>query len=247
MAKRESLSKKQAEEEKVERAIQQNLKTCRQRKEKVIKNMDSDVKLVKRLQKDYSIRNMMKGIWGEREVIKHLEKALNDLDNTHLINSFNFDSIAEAININDRTITENRIDHVLVCPKGCFIIETKAWSTVTEKGIKKVQHQLKKTDIAFNRIFGEEIDGSKTEIVLVCTKKPIALPNESNFTSLKINELKDYILNTNNALSKDEITMILNTILPHLDEDHVSTPSKLFLKAKGLFVKSKRFLRGVDN
>jgi len=246
IAKRDNLSKKKAEKEKAKRAMQQKIKSCRQRKEKVMNNIDSDIKLVRRLQKDYDTRNMMKGIWGEREVIKHLEKALRDLDNTHLINSFNFESIAEAININDRTITENRIDHVLVCPKGCFILETKAWSTVTERGIKKIQHQLKKTDIAFNKIFGKEIEENQIDIVLVCTKKPITLPDKSNYTSLKINELKEYVLHKNDVLGKDEITMILNTLLPHLDENHVSTPAKIYLKAKGLFVKSKRFLRRSD-
>jgi len=213
------------------------------RKREVIHNLDCDIEHLKELKKDYEVKNRLKGTWGEKEVIEHIKESFKDKKNWFLINSFNLDTLGKAIHFGEKTITENKIDHVFLGPKGLFILETKSWSTVTDEGVDKVENQLKKSKITFDKFFGDYIEINAVEPLLVCTEKHISLPENSEYVSIPLRKLSSYIDGKNDVFTNDEVFLIMNLLYPHLDNDHLGGISIKNIKFRGLLAKTKKYLK----
>jgi hypothetical protein len=203
-------------------------------------NLRDDLDTLKEIKSEQKFLNLCKGAWGEQEVIKYVRDAFKDQDNFYLLNSFNLDVMNKAININDKIVVEDKIDHILICPRGFFALETKAWEGINDDELNRLINQLKRTKLVLNTIFKDLTE--KTEVILICTKKHLELPREVGFTSLMLNELGDYLSKKETIFNGDNITEVLNMILPYSSAEH-SLP-KYSLKAKGLFIKVKRFVKG---
>lgn len=213
------------------------------RKREVIHNLDRDIEQLKELKKDYEVKNRLKGTWGEKKVIEHIKESFKDKKNWFLINSFNLDTLGKAIHFNERTITENKIDHVFFGPKGLFLLETKSWSTVTDEGVEKVKNQLKKSKITFDKFFGDSIETKAVEPLLICTEKHISLPENSEYVSIPLRKLSNYIHGKNDVFTNDEVFLILNLLYPHLDNEHLEGISIKNIKFRGLLAKTKKYFK----
>jgi hypothetical protein len=221
---------------------EEDLKTLITRKKELAKNLDFDIKKLLELQEDFHFKNILKGAWGEKEVIELIKESFDGEKNYHLINAFNIDLLGKAINFNDKILTENKIDHVLLCPKGLYILETKAWNVVTEEAKKEVENQLNKSRKVFETLFDSKIN-ENTNYVVVTTKKPIEV-NGSSCRSVSLQEFTSFIKSSNHSLPKDDINLILEKLLPYLKENHVRKFDKGEIIIKANIAKGKKFVKG---
>ncbi len=84
----------------------------------------------------------------------------------------NFDIRGGAININDSTKLETQIDHIFVCSKGIFFIETKHWKIECTVDFKhRLIEQLEKIKRTISFIFKDKIDLEVIKILLVEQKE----------------------------------------------------------------------------
>ena len=199
---------------------------------------------IERLNKDSNFTNLRKGAFGENNVIKHLKQCFKDTKDCYLINGFDLDVYGKAINIDNHTLKEAKLDHIILFSKGLFILETKAWKTYNQKSVDKVKSQLKKIRKVFDEIFSGKIDLGKMKLYLVCTEKFIPLDNSIDYSSLKLDELYETLSKSEEIFTKEDITMILSEFLPHLNEGHLSRMGQRKIKFKSFFVKTKRYVKG---
>jgi hypothetical protein len=212
-----------------------------------LKSIDTDINELNKLNKDKKFITLRKGAFGERNVISHIKLVYDNDNEFHLINGFDIKLLGKAINIDNHTLCENKIDHILICPHGLFILETKAWKNYTEEGKNQIIKQLKKIKKVFEKTFSKKIDLNFVNIFLICTEKFIPLEENNSFKSIHLKDLKNKINQKEIILSKDEITLILNTFLPHLNSNHVSNRDKFNIKLKTAFVKVKRYIKNKTN
>ena len=220
----------------------EDFKTLIRRKKELSKNLDCDIEKLLELQEDIHFKNILKGAWGEKEVIESIKESFDGEKDYHLINAFNIDLLGKAINFNDKILTENKIDHVLLCPKGLYILETKAWNVVTEEAKKKVINQLNKSRKVFETLFDSKIN-EYTNYVVVTTKKPIEV-NGSSCRSISLQKFTSFIKSSNHSLPKDDINLILENLLPYLTENHVRKFDKREIIIKANIAKGKKFVKG---
>ncbi len=213
------------------------------RKKTTLFNIDRDIQKVGYLNSDSYFKNVRQGAFGERNVIAHIKELFKNDNNYHLINAFDINLLGKAINIDNHTLTETKLDHILLCPFGLFIFETKAWKNYSSESITKVISQLQKIRKSFREMFNEKINQDFVKIFLVCTERHIPLTNVEYFKSIRLEDLQKELNNDKEILSNDKITLILNTFLPHLKPDQISTTGKLTIKLKTMFVKTKRFIK----
>jgi archaellum component FlaC len=218
-----------------------DIETLKREKNETEINLRADCIEIEKIEKDTRFLKLFKGIWGEKEVIEYVKKTFENENNFFMINSFNLDVLNRAINVNEKTVVEDKIDHILICPKGFFALETKAWSDVNNEELKNVINQLKRTKTVLNAVFKDLAE--KTEVILICTKKHLELPKNTGFTSLMLNELGDYLYKKETVFNGDNITVteVLNMISPYCG-DKPGWPTSL-LKLKVLFIKAKRFVK----
>jgi len=217
-----------------------DLEDCRTEKAEILKNLDNDISKFDKLSKHKNYKIYLQGAWGEYKLIALIEDAFKRNKEFYLINAFDLDIVGRALNYKNHTLVEDKIDHILICPKGIFIIETKAWKTIFKPGIEKVVDQLNKTKLVFHSLFQHIIPQELIEILLISTEKSIILPEKVAFKSIDLNSLKDYIVNKKACLTEDQIILILNYFLPHLTEHHMGVTSKLGIKFRGLLAKMRQ-------
>lgn len=94
------------------------------------------------------VYNLIAGAVGENAVVKEIEKLSDDF---HLFNDFSavFDPPIYNKQEGDR-IYSIQIDHLLVCPSGVFLLETKNWSKTSVKNIdlRSPVEQIKRSSYA---------------------------------------------------------------------------------------------------
>lgn len=206
-------------------------------------NVDKDIPKIIAINNDQHFKNLRQGSFGERNVITHVQGLFKDNKNYHLINAFDINLLGKAINVDNHTLTETKLDHILLCPLGLFILETKAWKNYSKESVNKIINQLQKIKISFQDTFKDKINQDFIKIFLVCTEQYIPLKENEHFRSIKLADLKSELNKSKEILSNDEITLILNHFLPHLNSDHITTGGKMNIKLKTMFVKTKRFIK----
>ncbi|MEK6945509.1 MAG: nuclease-related domain-containing protein [Nanoarchaeota archaeon] len=202
-------------------------------------NFDRDVSKLHQLNKDKDFKNKRQGAIGENKVIWLIEKSFEKFSNYNLINKMNFDISGKGINIHNSSKTETQIDHILVCPKGVFFIETKYWTCEVNDIFKqKLLDQLDKIKMTIGDEFKDKIKEDFIEILLIGTEKRIDIQRE-DFISLRLDELKSYIDSKKNILSNSEIILILKEFIPYLNDNHSTFPKRM-IKIKSFFINSKK-------
>ena len=222
---------------------EEDLKTLIQRKEEISQSLDCDIKRLSELQEDIQLKNILKGAWGEIEVIELIKESFNREKEYYLINALNISLLGKAITFNNKILTENKIDHILLCPKGLYIIETKAWNVVTEEAKHDVINQLNKSRNVFEAIFDSKIN-ENTTYVIVTTKKPIEV-NGSSCMSLSLQNFTDFVKSRDKSLFTDDIYLILEKLLPYLGEGHIGKFDKTGIIINAKIVKGKNFIKGL--
>ena len=71
-----------------------------------------------------------------------------------------------------------------------------------------------------------------------------AIPENSDFTSIPLKEITDYINRKNDVFTNDEIFEILNLLYPYLDNEHLANISIKNIKFRGFMAKTKKFFKG---
>jgi hypothetical protein len=225
-------------------SLQQNKNEDLTKKAEADRNIDSDIRKLSELENDRSFLNKLKGAWGEKEVIESTKKSFRDQKHFHLINAFDIDLMAEAFSFKNKIWVKNKIDHILLCPKGFFVIETKAWDDYYQTGIQEITDQLEKSKQVLEKIFGVDNKINKSaKFVVISTKKYIELNPDCGFYSVKLENFKDFINKQDDVLTGGDITIILDKLSPYLNEDHLSKTSKTVIKLKSGLTKTGRFLR----
>ena len=212
-------------------------------KKNALYNFDLDVKKLNELNYNTEFINIRKGAFGENNLINYIKGHFEKDNLFHLLNGITFDISGSGININDSNKSSNQIDHILICPKGVFFIETKFWrQDCTEDFYKKLLEQLEKIKRTIQYKFENKINKEFISILLVGTEKKINLDEYKDYTSLKLEELGDYIEKRLEIITKDEITLILNELSKYLNSEH-SFPKRT-IKLKSFFIKTKRYIKG---
>lgn len=213
-------------------------------KRETLSNFDKDIKTIFQLENNEEFRNKRQGAVGENKLIDYIDTTFQNENTFNLFNGLNFDIIGGAININNSTKTETQIDHVLVCPKGVYFIETKFWKIDgTEEFRRKLLEQLEKIKRTIIHVFNNKINEENVKVLLVGTERKIALGG-SNFISLRLDELKDYLLNQKEALTKSEIILILNEFSKHLPKDKFHSFPRYKIGINSWFIKMRNKLKG---
>ncbi|MDP8240413.1 MAG: NERD domain-containing protein [Candidatus Hatepunaea meridiana] len=240
-SKKSRLEKKKLRYEKDLNDVEAKLVKLNDERKSKLKKIAVDIKLFEKYRSDKNFRSQLQGAYGEYKVIEHIRDLYRKQSDYHLINALDLNVIGKALSFKDHTLVENKLDHVLICPKGVFVIETKAWKVIPTEGLKNVSDQLDKIQYVFRKVFGDKIDTKLMEVILVTTEKKIELPIKSKHTSISISELANYIGDKPKRLSKDNIIEILNVFLPHLDKGHIGTLSRVGIKL-GVFI--SKLMRG---
>lgn len=206
-----------------------------------LKDFDKDVNRLFELEKNEDFKNKRQGAIGERKLIGFITDCFDD--SSYLINGVIFPIIGGAININNSTKLETQVDHIFVCSKGIFFIETKHWKIECTKDFEdKLLEQLEKIKRTISFIFKDQIDLDVIKIVLVGTERKINLKNNKDFVSLRIDEVEDYLINLVPVLSNDEIKLALDKLSPYLSSDKFPNFPRNSLKVNKLFIKVKNLI-----
>jgi cell division septum initiation protein DivIVA len=213
-------------------------------KQKAVENIDKDIIKVRELIEEFEIRNMLNGAWGVIKVINAIKNSYTKESGYYLINAFDIDVVSKALDFEEKILVENKIDHLLLSPKGIFVLETKSWKNFTENGIYKCTNQLRKTQMVIEKIFDEEFF-TNTKYVIVTTKSSMQLPENTGFYSVHLKDLQRFIDGFDEVLSKDDIQLQLDRLLPHLNKDHIKGSTKAVIKMKTNVVKGKRFIKRI--
>ena len=184
------------------------------------------------------------GAWGEKKVIKTIENFYKKESSYYLINAFDIDVVSKALEFDEKILVENKIDHLLLCPKGIFVLETKSWKNFTEKGIEKCINQLRKSQTVIEKIFDEDFF-TKVKYAIVTTKSPMEIPEPTEYYSVHLKDLQRFIDGLDEVLSKDDIQLHLDRLLPHLNKEHITGSTKAVIKMKTNVVKGKRFIKRI--
>ena len=224
-------------------SLKSEIQTSYSTKRSTLYNIDKDIRKLNDLNNDNRFKRYRQGAFGERKVISHILNIYEKDKRYHLINGFNLDLQGKAINIHDHTLEKNQIDHILVCPYGLFILETKAWKNYSDNMIEETIKQIERIEKVFQKIFSKKINQKFVNIFLVCTEKYIPIKEHKHFKSIKLENLQKEIENNKEIISKDEITLILNEFLPHLNSNHITKAGKTNIKIKALFSKTKKFIK----
>jgi len=203
------------------------------------KKMIEDLKIIEKQCKNKIIMSKLKGAQGERKVIDTIKNKFSKEKGFHLVNAFDINLMGEAIRIDGKIRTENKIDHILICPKGIFVIETKYWKMVNDGWIKNVEKQVRAAKEVFSKIFDKEINQGLNFVILSVGKEIIS--NDENINSINLEDFEDFILSKTNCLTKDDLIVIMNKFLPYLGDSQISSFGKGALKFKNNIVKGKRF------
>ncbi|MCK5040605.1 MAG: NERD domain-containing protein [Candidatus Aenigmarchaeota archaeon] len=224
-------------------SLKSDIQTLYSTKKSTLYNIDQDIRKLSYLNNDNRFKKIRQGAFGERNVIFHILNVYEKDKRYHLINGFDINLLGKAINFHDHTLVENKIDHILLCPYGLYILETKAWKNYSNAGVEKIIKQLEKIRKVFQETFSEKINQKFVNIFLICTEKHILIDDNKHFKSIKLEDLQKEIENNKEVFSKDEITLILNTFLPYLTSNHITKVGKANIKIKALFVKTKKFIK----
>lgn len=131
-----------------------------------------------------------------------------------------------------------------MCSKGIFFIETKHWKIDTTKDFeRKLLEQIEKIKRTISFIFKDKINLEVIKILLVGTEKKINLENNSNSISLRMDELKDFLLNQKDVLTKDEINLVLNEFSQYLPKEKFPEYPRNTLVLKKLWIKGMNFIK----
>lgn len=213
-------------------------------KTEILYKFDADINKLYNLENNKQFRNKKQGAIGENQLIDYITLNFKNNNNFNLINGLNFDIIGGAININNSTKPETQIDHVLVCPKGVFFIETKSWNIYCTNDFKKnLFEQLNKIKRTFSYIFDGKIEDNITKFLLVGTEKKITLENKHEFVSLRLDELKDYLLSQKDILRKSDIILVLNKFSKYLPKERFSTFPRYKISLSSWFIDLKRKIK----
>ena len=151
-------------------------------------------------------RSYSKGLKGEELV----EQVLSSLDDSYfLINDFSFPD------------KKGNIDHILACPSGIFVIETKnykgfltingdKWYFGERKKIKSASYQAKRNELALEAYLkskGKRIR-VRSMVVLADPNIKLNLSGSSSTPILKINELFPYLKNLEKNYKKFQVEEI---------------------------------------
>ena len=79
------------------------------------------------------------------------------------------------------------------------------------------------------------------KVLLVGTEKKINL-NNSDFISLRIDEIKEFLLNQKDVLSNDEIKLTMNELSKYLPKEKFNDFPKFTLMMNSWFIKVKNKL-----
>lgn len=214
-------------------------------KKKAIYNFDLDVKKLDELDYNIEFINKRQGAFGENNLINYIKGHFEKHNDFCLLNGVTFDISGSAININHSNKSSNQIDHILICPKGVFFIETKFWKKdCTEDFYKKLLEQLEKIKMTIQYKFENKINKEFIHILLVGTEKKIKLNESKDYTSLKLEELGPFIEKESDIITKDEMILILNEFPKHLSSEEFKSFPKGMIKIKSLFIKTKRYIKG---
>jgi hypothetical protein len=209
-------------------------------------NIINDIKIFSKLKKNDEFKMILKGAYGEIKVIEYISDCYKNCENYYLINGYDINVIAKAINVDDHTLVENKIDHILICHKGIFILETKSWKEIPKGGPDKIKNQFKKIIAVFKNRFEGQFFLSNFEPVLVTTEKRIVISENFGFKSLGLDELKEYIFNKPDLYSQSEITLIVNELLPNrIVKMNVIRPQKTIRPTNFIEKVINSFLKGL--
>lgn len=196
------------------------------------------------LANDFELRKLFKGYHGEVEVIEYIKKQFDEWPDVYLINSIDVNAMGKGFSSEKGFIQGISIDHLLVCRKGVFILETKNWKSYDETNFLKIIQQLQKLELVFRSEFNESIGKDKIKAVLLrCSD--VDLVEKCPFDTVKLNEFKEYLTNESDKLSHDETIYVLNTILPFLNEQHINQSTKIKLKAHKTYIDTKNTVKSL--
>lgn len=213
-------------------------------KKETLSKFDKDIKELYHLESNDQFRNKRQGAVGENKLISYISSNFQKDNTFNLLNGLNFDIIGGAININNSTKLETQIDHVLICPKGVFFIETKFWKIDSTKDFqKKLFEQLEKIKRTVSFIFSGKIDEKVIKILLIGTEKKINFSNRSDFVSLRLDELKDYLSTQKDILTKSEIILILDEFSKYLPKEKFNNFPRYKVGINSWFIKLRNKLK----
>ncbi len=181
-----------------------------------LRDMYSDLDIVNNLEK-HGLLSYYKGAIGEDTVISIIDKNFDEW--YVLINNFNF-SLPEPVRYHDSWIRNSQLDHVLVCPKGVFAIETKSWSDayinkVFSDGDFTPIQQIERNCYALYKLLNDhKISYSeiKVKALLISTDKKIPTPQESYVTSITCTYLGKYLKQRPDKLNHKQINVIIKKL-----------------------------------
>lgn len=166
------------------------------------------------------------GALGEQKVVRELEKLS---DEYFLINDFSLLFATPIYNRQENEYIKSiQIDHILVCPSGVFLIETKNWSerSLSNLSLRSPVQQIKRTNFALFKMLRGGIASSNLDLkqhhwgerkipirnlIVLINLKPI---EEFQYVKiLTLNELIGYVKYFKPAFSSIETEEIANYLL----------------------------------
>lgn len=129
-----------------------------------------------------------------------------------LINDFQF-HLSDPVWYNDAWIRNGQLDHVLVCPKGVFVIETKAWSNeyINERfsdGEYTPIDQVERNGyLLYKFLNGHTSSYSQIKVkqLLISADKKLPVPKGSYVTSITASYLKRYLKQRKKKLNRKKL------------------------------------------
>ena len=169
------------------------------------------------------LNHLIAGAIGENLVVKEIEKLS---DGFILMNDFGL-NFRPPIIFNKEPILSIQIDHLLICSKGVFILETKNWSkkSILDLDLRSPVEQIRRTSFALFKILNEALKNNYIylkphhwgerkiqirSVIVMINNKP-----KSNFKFVsikKIDELNNYLNYLDDIYDKDEVQSLYNYI-----------------------------------
>jgi len=185
-----------------------------------LRDMYSDLDIVTNLEK-HGLLSYYKGALGEDTVVSIIDKNFDEW--YVLINDLEF-SLSEPVRYGDGWIRNGQLDHVLICPKGVFAIETKSWSNkyINEKfsnGKFTPIQQIKRNGYALYKLLNDHtISYSEIKVkeLLISADKKIPIPQGSYVTSITASYLKTYLERCSTKLDHKQINKIVKRLKPFI-------------------------------
>ena len=210
-------------------------------RKKIIDLYLANKKILKNVREDKEILYLLSAGIGEKIVKNFIEKKFSKEKEFYLINGFNLNLLGEGIYFESKTLSENRIDHLIVCDRGIFIIETKSWNTVIRNYVDNVLKQLKKSREVFEKVFEDDINNA-LDLILIYTKKQVFLPKDT-FKSLNLNDFLDFVLEKDKILNKYQINKFMYKFSFYLDKSATNTYTKYIFLIRASFFYILSFFR----